>query len=209
MNNMQSILKAALQQAMDYDAYRQMTKSLLAEGKTTGPNQSEAMVEYTLLNDKRMDRLDKTVRLTPELSEAVEAIDRPLTWLVITEPWCGDASQIVPVIAKAGALNPLLTVSYLLRDEHPEVMDLFMTNSSRAIPKLAVLDLEADLVLGSWGARPAEAQKLVDEFKKQPESSREPYQEFVIKLQQWYNKDKTASTQQEIANFIHHVVRSA
>ena len=194
-------ISEALAQAMDYDFYRKMIQDLVTAGKTTGANQSEMMVHFTKLNDKRMYRLDKTVKLTDDLSEAVKALEKQYTWMVISEAWCGDASQIVPVIAKAASLKPeLIDLKFILRDEHPTVMDMFLTNGGKAIPKLVIIDQATGEVKGDWGARPAPAQEMVIAYKSK--SDKEPYQEFNTKLQQWYNKDKSLSTQAELTQFI-------
>jgi hypothetical protein len=81
-----------------YAAYRQLIDDLLAEGKTTGPQQTPELVEYTTLNVQRMHRLDKTVKVQPALASAAAGLQGNYIWLIITEGWCGDAAQIVPVV---------------------------------------------------------------------------------------------------------------
>ena len=62
--------------------------------------QSEDLLNYSKLNDRRMTRLDKTIQLSHETLLALKKNDKPITWLVLTEGWCGDAAQALPVINK-------------------------------------------------------------------------------------------------------------
>ena len=196
---MEELIKANLDKATTYEAYREMTRSLLAEGKTTGPNQSEIMIHYTKLNEQRMSRLDKTVKLTDEAKEFYSSIKGEYFWLVISEPWCGDASQIVPLFSALAETSSAIDMKIVLRDENPELMDNFEQNGSRAIPVVIMIEKETLNVLGSWGARPAEAQEIVNEYKKM--DPKPPYDELATNLQKWYNKDKTKTTQKELVDF--------
>ncbi len=202
---MKATIEGSLQQSIDYGAYRTLINELLEAGKTSGPDQSEAMVGYTKMNVVRMKRLDKTIKIFPETEVVLEKIKRPQTWLVITEAWCGDAAQILPVVEKMGAANALITVRYVFRDEHPALMDLFLTNGSRSIPIIVVLDAETQKVLGHWGPRPTKMQEKVLARKNDPNAS--PYSEFVIELQKWYLKDRSLSTQQEFSETLSRIAQ--
>lgn len=196
---MKEIAKSALAKSQSYQAYRQEIDALLAQGKTTGDKHSEDFVHYTQLNATRMKRLDQKVKLLPSVLERLENYEQALTWLVLTEAWCGDAAQIIPVLAKMAAAAPHIELRTLLRDEHLDLMDAFLTDGGRAIPKVIVLNQETREVLGSWGPRPVEAQRKVTDFKLLKEEHPElaDFDEFRIELQQWYNKDKSHSTQRE------------
>ena len=196
---MEELIKANLDKAITYEAYREMTRSLLAEGKTNGPNQSEIMIHYTKLNEQRMPRLDKTVKLTDESKEIYSNIKGEYYWLVISEPWCGDASQIVPLFSALAESSSAIEMKIVLRDENPKLMDNFEQNGCRAIPVVIMIEKETLNVLGSWGARPVEAQAIVNEYKKM--DPKPPYDELATNLQKWYNKDKTKTTQKELVDF--------
>jgi len=89
---------------------------------------------------------------------------------------------------------------YILRDENLEIMDEFLTNGkSRSIPKLICLDAQSLDVLGSWGPRPGNAQKLYDEWRSVEGIA---YQDVAEKLHKWYAKDRTRSMQAEFAEKI-------
>jgi thioredoxin-like negative regulator of GroEL len=200
---MNHISETVLAKAIDYPTYRSMTSELLAQGKTTGENHSEAMINYTELNETRMSRLDKTTKLTETTQTALANIDRPLTWLTLTEAWCGDAAQILPVLEHMAKANPNVELRLILRDEHPEVMNAFLTNGGKSIPKVIIMNTESREVLGSWGPRPAAVQQMVMDTKAELEQLTEKeakaarYQELVKSAQKWYARDKTRSIQQE------------
>jgi thiol-disulfide isomerase/thioredoxin len=191
---MKEIIKKSIQKAISYKAYRVLVKELLAQGKSTGPNQSESLLNYSTLNDKRMNRLDKTSKLTEETITSISKINAPQTWLVLTESWCGDAAQTLPVINKIAELNPNIELKIILRDENEELMDQFLTNGGRSIPKLIALDANEEVV-NSWGPRPSVATKMVQDYKT---AHGQLDAEFKKDLQIWYNKDKGVNTQEDI-----------
>ncbi|QDA60098.1 thioredoxin family protein [Hymenobacter jejuensis] len=182
-----------------YTSYRQLIDELLEQQRTTGPNQSEALTNYTQLNVQRMSRIDKTLVLLPELREAVANLAGRYVWLVITEGWCGDAAQIVPVLeAVVQASAGKLTSRYLLRDENLDLMDQYLTNGSRSIPKLVVLQADTLAEITHWGPRPAVAQALFLSLKAEGAT----HEEYAEKIHGWYGKDKTRSTQQELLQLV-------
>ncbi len=201
---MKNINSAIIENAMNYTEYRDLINTLFAEDKTTGPIQSPAMLNYTKMNIARMRRLDKTTRLSPETLEKLEKIVEPQLWLVITEAWCGDAAQIVPVMNKMAEVQPNITLRFILRDENLEVMDAFLTNGGRSIPKLIVTVGENNEVVKSWGPRPTEVQEIVTLSKKElaaieDEESRKIHtQAEKYNVQKWYAADKTKQIQEEI-----------
>jgi hypothetical protein len=193
---MKKIIQKSLESAISYQGYRSLVSDLLADGKSTGPNQSEAITNYSLLNDKRMKRLDKTIKISEETKEAFKQITKKQTWLLISEGWCGDAAQNIPVINKMVEENENIDLKIVLRDDHLELMDLFLTHGGRAIPKLIVVDEEQN-VLHTWGPRPAVATKMVADYKEEHGSVDA---EFKKDLQVWYNKDKGQSIQEDFVN---------
>lgn len=191
------LIASSLEKSMDYPTYRQMITDLLAEGKTTGSNQSEDFIYYTQLNQQRMDRLDKRAKLSPDWENVLSNLSRSYVMLTITEAWCGDAAQNVPLIDLLAKSSPQITHSLVLRDENPELMDRYLTNGARSIPITAFFDAQTGIELGSWGPRPATAQEMVMAYKALPDP-KPPYTDMVKDVQLWYAKDRTASAQQEL-----------
>ena len=187
-----------LAKAITYTQYRELIDTLLAENKTTGTNHSEAMVEYTRMNAQRMRRVEKTTKLDNELVDLMLRVQNKMIWVILTEAWCGDAAQTVPALVKIADASPLIEVKLLLRDENLDLMDAYLTNGGRSIPKLIALDAETMEELGTWGPRPAPAQQLFMDMKAQEV----PYQEFVEKLHGWYGKDRSKALLQEFKQLI-------
>ncbi|GAB3302097.1 thioredoxin family protein [Hymenobacter tenuis] len=181
--------------AHTYATYRQLIDDLQAQGKTTGETQSDMLTNYTRLNVQRMERIDKKVELLPEVQAALGNLEHKYEWLILTEGWCGDAAQIVPILEKmAQASYGRISTHYLLRDENLDLMDQYLTAGGRSIPKLVVLHADTLTEAAQWGPRPAPAQDLFLEMKAQGTS----FEEFAERLHGWYAKDKTVSTQQEL-----------
>lgn len=188
--------------AYTYSEYMHLMETVVAENRTTGPKQSESLSHYTKLNLARMQRLNKKAEIHDSLREAVDQVDIPQTWYILTEAWCGDAAQNLPTIVAASLSNPLITVRLLLRDENPELMDEYLTNGGRSIPKLIAVDEDLNEIF-TWGPRPAGAQELLRAYKANPGKS---YSEFSEDIQRWYIADKTASLQNELQELLEAVV---
>ena len=195
---MKEIIANSLQKTISYTDYRALVRNLLAEGKATGPEQSEDLTNYSRLNDRRMKRLDKTIKISEEVMLAFQKLKQPQTWLLLTEGWCGDAAQNIPVLNKIAEATEQVDLKIVLRDEHLPLMDLFLTNGGRSIPKLIALDKDNN-VIDSWGPRPTTATKMAVDYKEKNGAL-----DLVFKedLQVWYNKDKGKSVQEDFVNLI-------
>jgi len=191
-------VKKYVDESLSYKEYIALIDELLAKGETTGPNQSDALLHYGKLNRRRMQRLGKTVELTASVKTAAREVKRKMIWLIITEGWCGDAAQNIPVIEKIASESVNIETRYVLRDENPELIDKFLSEGARSIPKLVSLDADTLEVIGSWGARPAAAQALFHELKRQGVAK--PL--IMENLQRWYNDDRSGSIQNEFAQLI-------
>lgn len=196
MNIADPMTPALLREVMSYEEYRKLLTDEMAQGRTTGTDQSTWLVEYARMNLQRMKRLDKTTVLIEDLRQKLNALQKPQLWVVLTEGWCGDAAQVVPVFAKIAAYSSKIGLKLLLRDEHPEVMDAFLTNGTRSIPKLIALEPETLRVIGSWGPRPRAAQQILEDFKANPNGRSQ--QDFAQTLHKWYADNKTLDIQQEL-----------
>lgn len=182
-------MKKYIDRSLSFDDYIDLIKKLLSDGKTTGPVQSQAKTAFTKLNLRRMERLGKTTTIDGELIKIVGNIDRPMIWLTITEAWCGDAAQNIPLIEKIAAGSDKIRTRYILRDANAELMDRFLSDGNRSIPKLIVLDAIDLSVLETWGPRPEAAQTYFAELK----AGGLDRAEMMERVQVWYNADKGRS----------------
>lgn len=180
---------------MTFQEYLGLIDDLLLEGKTTGEDQSVERVSFAHLNRKRIERILKT--FIPETSAAklISEISIPRTWYILTEGWCGDAAQSVPVIEQLVSLNPLLKTRYLLRDQNLGLMDQYLTNGSRSIPKVIAVHEGSGTVLWNWGPRPQAAEDLFADLK----AKNTPKEEMHEAIQRWYIADKGNSIAAEIS----------
>ena len=195
---MKALIQQCLATSYSYQEYRKLVSDLVAEGKSTGPNQTEDLTHFSMLNVKRMDRLDKKIELSEATILRLQKLDKKQLWLVLTEGWCGDAAQNLPVIEKMAKQSSHIELRLILRDENPEVMNLFLTNGAQAIPKLISFDEELN-VLFTWGARPSIATQMVTDYKAK-HGKLDP--EFKKNLQVWYNKDKGQNVQSDVVTLI-------
>lgn len=196
MNN--TLIQDSLEKGISYSAYRMLIKELLIQKKSTGAEQNEDLLNYSLLNDKRMDRLDKTLKVSEETRTSINVLKNDFTFLIIAEGWCGDAAQIVPILNKIAETSTKINLKIVLRDENPALMDQFLTNGNKAIPKIIIVDNQ-NMVINSWGPRPSIANKMVLDYKEQNGSLDA---DFKKNLQIWYNKDKGNSTQEDIVELL-------
>lgn len=190
---MKKIIENSLQNSISYTDYRALVSGLLAEEKSTGLEQSKELTEYSLLNDRRMKRLDKTIKISDKTIQTYKKVAQPQTWILLTEGWCGDAAQNLPVIHKIASITDKINLRIVLRDENLELMDLFLTNGGRSIPKLIALDKDNN-VLDSWGPRPTIATKMVTDYKQVHGDLDAAFKQ---NLQVWYNKNKGQDVQDD------------
>lgn len=195
----QVIVPEIVNQAMDYDEYRTLIDKLLDKDKTTGTNHSKEMVHYTQMNVQRMNRLDKQIELSESLKQELDQVNSPWVWLVLTEAWCGDAAQNIPAIVKMAERNENIDLRFILRDQHLDIMDEYLTNGGRSIPKLICLDAEQLDEIGTWGPRPADIQEQAMKWKDDPNISKK---EWPQKLHKRYTENRTHDIQSEFEELI-------
>ena len=194
------ITQKIIQDALTYEKYRDLIDGLLAQGKTTGTNHSEAMLEYTTMNVRRMNRWDKTAVVSAELREKVENITVPQVWLVLTEAWCGDAAQSIPFLAKLSDNSDKVDLRLILRDDHPDIMDAYLTDGGRSIPKLVALQQDNLNELFTWGPRPQRLQQKFLAYRDAPDGVNQA--EFIESMHLWYARDKHATMDAEFLTLI-------
>lgn len=193
------VLWKTISKTYNYRQYLDLFIGLFKNGKVTGLEQLPDRLEATALNIQRTKKWDKIAKIKPELEEILKKVDQPMNWLVITEGWCGDSSQNLPFINKMAEASDKIDLRIILRDENPEIMNQFLTNGTKSIPKLVCLNPENE-VLWTWGPRPEGIIKLVEEFKqKNPAYTKE---EFHQNLHLWYAKDRGSLIQDDFIKLL-------
>ncbi len=195
----QGLIEEAIKSSYSYQEYRILVSNLLEQGKSTGQVQSEALTNYSMLNDRRMKRLDKTLKIDPAITESFSKANTNITWLVLTEGWCGDAAHSIPVINKLAELNEGIDLKIISRDDNDDLMNNFLTNGGKSIPKLIAYDTAKQEVLNSWGPRPSIATKMVNDYKE-ANGSLDP--QFKEDLQVWYNKNKGENIAEDLLKLL-------
>ncbi len=179
-----------------YDTYMQLMRSLASNGGTTGePGETE--VYFTKMNAQRMERVNNTWTVIPEVVEFSKTYTPNVRILAIVESWCGDAA---PNTATLALLTRQLHIDLdiILRDENPEIMNRFLTNGTRSIPKFIFLDAETNTPLATWGPR----QKAVAELVKTAKENGVDGEIWKADVQKWYNQDKGVTLQREILEIL-------
>lgn len=190
------LVQRALGKSWDYTGYRELVREQVDEGRTSGQNQSEAYVYYTLLNHNRMRRWEKRTKIPKKLQQDLSQFQESRIWLVLTETWCGDAAPVLPLMDAFASHSDSLELRIALRDEHPELMDRYLTNKARSIPKLLMIRPSDYRVMANWGPRPGDAARMVEEYRAEHGKLAE---ELRVSLQKWYNKDRGESLIRELS----------
>lgn len=199
---MKTIIAQSINNSISYQEYRSKVSGLLSQGKASGNEQSKELFEYSKLNETRMNRLDKTIQVNHAIIEELNTLQQEYYWLVLSEGWCGDAAQILPTLHKMTIAATKIELKIVFRDEHEALMNLFLTNGGKAIPKVIIIEKTALDVKGSWGPRPEGAANLIKSYKAQYGIVDETAK---TELHLWYLHDKGLSTQNELVKLMHHL----
>lgn len=196
---MKAIYQKAHTNSLAYNDYLTLIDEKIAQKASTGHEQNQMLTDFTKLNRARMKRLDKTQQILPELEIITKQITEKQVWLVLTESWCGDAAQNVPVLQKLAEMNPLIDLRLVLRDDNDELMQKYLTNGGKSIPKLIAVSADLEKELFTWGPRPVAAQVEVKRLLDENGGFNEKVKEGI---QIWYNHDKGISMQHELMELL-------
>ena len=196
---MKEILETTIKNSYSYQEYKKIIADLLQVGKTSGAIQTEALVNYSRLNETRMHRLDKTIVINEAIISKLKAFQSHYIWLVISEGWCGDAAQLLPIFNKMSEVSDTIELKIVFRDDNENLMNLFLTDGNKSIPKLIILDKNSLNVIADWGPRPKGAIELIQNYKEKFGVIDDTIK---TELQMWYLQDKGLSTQKEIMELI-------
>lgn len=179
---------------MSYEEFRTLINDLLANGKVTGHDQSADLIPYTEMNNQRMNRLEKHYNVSESLKNQLSNLKNNYTFLTITEGWCGDSAQIVPVIEKMASLSINIRSLYILRDDNPEIMNLFLTNGARSIPITVCINDDSGEIIWKYGPRPAAGFAIVNKAKAEGKTKDQMSEELHL----WYGRNRQADIEAEL-----------
>jgi hypothetical protein len=195
------ITPAVIASALTYEQYLRLSTDRLAQGRSTSDDpayNTPEILGYVKLNLHRMNRLHKLTAVISDLRLEMAQLPERWTWLVLTESWCGDAAQSIPVLDRIAEESPYVEIRFLLRDQHPAIMDAYPTNGGRSIPKLICLRTHDLAEIGTWGPRPAGLQALMGNWR----TAGLALDTLVEQAQRWYNDDHTQSVQHELLTLV-------
>ncbi len=182
---------------MNFQGYLNLFDEILSAENPQAPYDKPAYINYVKLNQSRMARWMKTLKVNPDLMDTLNDLEETQHWIIITEPWCGDAAHTLPFLVTLAEKSPKITYEIQLRDSEPYLINDYLTNGGKSIPKLVARDMEG-IDLYTWGPRPVASQEIFNNMKTEGAS----FDEITLKLQIWYNVDKGKSVQQELLDLM-------
>ena len=174
-------MKTYWQNSITFDAYIKET-----ERRIEVQNPKDDHNEYYELGLQRMNRTLKTFKIDEEQLSVLKSKNFKGKILIISEPWCGDASATVPAVTQFFEAADV-EVKIFLKDSDTSLIDQFLTNGTQSIPKILILN-EDFSVKNVWGPRPQFGNDLLKKFKENPETY--PREEFYNDLQVYYAKNR-------------------
>lgn len=196
---MKTAVAKSLFKSHDYHEYRKLIADLLLQEKSTGNQQSETLTNYSGLNDTRMNLLDKTITVSAENVEKLKSLKKSYIWLVLAEGWCTDSGQVLPVLNKMAHESDKIDLKIVFPEENEDLMDLFLTNGARSIPKLIIVCKESGAIFGSWGPRSKKADDFIKNYKEKNGLFDEAANADLLML---YMHDKGISVQDELIDLM-------
>ena len=188
-----------------YDEYRDDWKRQIDDPPADGADASERRMHHFLTyNWERQAQVHEAYEPSAALQAAVNAIDEPQVWMVLTEPWCGDSAFLLPVIAEAAGLSDHVSLRILLRDDNLDIMDQYLTGGSRSIPKLVAFSEDGE-ELFSWGPRPQAAARQFEALSEKYDDKMELIDEFL----DHYEEGGWTDADEELVNRLQPVVGSS
>lgn len=138
----------------------------------------------------------------PDLLARAAAVSGRWKLLVLSADWCGDAVNLVPVLARLAEAAPNVELRLLDRDARPALMDEHLTGgTARAIPAVIVLD-ERGVERAWWGPRPGPLQAWV-KTEGQALEKGERYRH----VRQWYARDRGRTMLEEVVALLEGAAR--
>lgn len=182
---------------LTWDEYIQHFENILSGTFTNELYAKDAYRDFVKMNFSRMNRWLKHAEITAALKSKIEAIQDQQNWYLITEPWCGDAAHSVPLIYMMSKLNPNIKLHIVLRDDNHDIIDQYLTNGGRSIPKLVSRNADGEDIF-VWGPRPKDLAVIHAKLK----ADNADFDTINQTLQTWYNHNKGVDIQQEFVEIL-------
>lgn len=182
---------------MTPDEYRRFMQVESDKALESAGGAQDDHTQYLSLNLTRTKRIEKTYSPSSRIQTAVRAVRETQFWMVLTEPWCGDSAQNLPYILKIAGCNPLIDVRILLRDQNPDIIDAYLTDGTRGIPRLVAFDLQGR-ELFRWGPRPKPAAELFRRLKDDGIAGPDLREQ----LHNWYAKNRGKAVEEEFVELL-------
>ncbi|MEM1093658.1 MAG: thioredoxin family protein [Bacteroidota bacterium] len=187
-------LSEAFQHALSYTEYVEAWRAHLAIPKKELDKTGRIYQYYALYNQGRSTDVTGAFAPSEAIQQALKRIDTPVYWLVLTEDWCGDSAFSLPVIVALAEQSEHVTLRILLRDHNLDLMDRYLTNGTRSIPKLVAFDPETGRELFQWGPRPAELAEARTTWKAEGADGKEITKRGVA----WYEDGGWRQVEEEL-----------
>ncbi len=182
------------QNAIHFDEYMKIAD----ERFHNNPDKNDEHQDYYELGLQRLNRTIKTYKVDADQIQQLESKNFNGKILIISEPWCGDASATVPAVSKFFAAAGI-EVRIFLRDSDFSLIDQFQTNGTQSIPKVIIVNDDFS-VKADWGPRPQYGNELLKKFKENPDTY--PREEFYNDLQVYYAKNRGKDAIEEIISLL-------
>lgn len=190
-----TINKSTLDKSISFDEYMALTRSIVESAEPEGIYANPSTHRYTRSNLERMKKVMDNMVVNQKLYNTLSDLKGDWLWVVISEPWCGDASWGTPALYMISTCSDRIDFRILLRDENTEVMQAYQTAGTDSIPKLICLNKNTFEEIGTWGPRPQQLHEQVLSLKNNPAID---YREGVRALHSWYEQDMTKAIQEEV-----------
>lgn len=151
---------------------------------------------YYKLGIVRSQRLLKTFESSENQQALLKKKYNHQKFLIISEPWCGDSSQVLPAMH---LFFNSQNIKIIYRDENEELMNLFLTNGTKSIPKVLILDEHFELK-NTWGPRTQYANQILINHKYRAEGINKEL--FYREIQSYYAKNKGEDVINELVKLL-------